>query len=307
MQTYKEVFNKITKEVKNHQQQKDYSKFKKIDAHEHITEEADFEKYLEVMDYFNIEKVFLMPTGKDYQREDFALKLQQKYPDKIKTFAFLDSIGNRAEDHLKGSIKKGAKGLKLLLWHPNIYTKNKIRMDSEPVYRLFKICDKANIPVLAHMSLANFPEHREQLENTLNKFRKLILIIPHYLGAAPKLQIVDELLAKYSNLYTDVSMGGGKNRYVAYIQGFRKRFRNFFKKNHNRLFWGGDFFIGQKSSALTKFYYQRIKHDINMLDETFFYSPFYNENRYLRGLNLADWILEDVFYNNAKRVLKDIL
>jgi len=40
-----------------------------------------------------------------------------------------------------------------------------------------------------------------------------------------------------------------------------------------------------------------------MLDEKFFYSLFYEENRYLRGLNLADWILEDVFYNNAKRVL----
>jgi len=131
MKTYQKLFNQITKDAKKHQKQKDYSKFKKIDTHEHITEEADF------------------------------------------------------------------------------------------------------------------PEHKEQLEATLKKFPKLIFIIPHYLGAAPKLSIVGEMLDKYPNLYTDISMGGGKNMYVAFIQGFRKRFRKFFKKYHNRLFWGTDFLLAR--------------------------------------------------------------
>lgn len=57
MKTYQKLFNKITKEVKEYQKQKAYAKFKKIDTHEHVSDNADFEKFLEVMHYFNIEKV----------------------------------------------------------------------------------------------------------------------------------------------------------------------------------------------------------------------------------------------------------
>ena len=306
MKNYDNTFNKILEEVKKHQEKKDYKKFKKIDIHEHITSEPDFDKFLEVMDEFNIEKVLLMPSGGEgREREELVLKIQEKYPDKYVAFAFLKEVGKRAEKHLKNSIKAGAKGLKLLLWHPNIYSNNKLPMDSAEVWRIFEICSESKIPILAHMSIRSYPEHSEQLENTLKKFPQQIFIIPHYLGAAPRLDdIVSPLLDKYPNLYTDVSMGGGKNRYVSYIQGFRKTFRQFFKKYHNRLFWGTDLFIGPKSSKNTRFYHNRIKHDINLFDEKFFYSPFHEENTFLRGLNLSDKILNDVFYNNARRLLK---
>ncbi len=301
---YKNLFRKITAEVKEYQKHKDYKKFKKIDTHEHVGDNPDFKRILKVMGEFNIEKVFLMPTGgKDHKKQDTALNIQKEYPDKFVAFGYLNEVGDVSEIYLKELIKRGIKGLKLLFWHPSVYPQKKIAMNSKPIFRIFDICQKHNIPILAHMSIRNFSEHREQLAKTLERFPDLLLIIPHYLGAAPQLEIVGDMLDQFPNLYTDVSMGGGINRYVAYIQGFHTKFENFFKKYHQRLFWGADLFI--EKSASMKFYRKRMQHDINMFSERFYYSPFYEESDFLYGLNLPDKILEDVFYNNAKRIFKD--
>lgn len=307
MNTHTDLFKKITAETKLHQQKKSYKKFKKIDTHEHVGKQPEFDSFQQVMDEFNIEKVFLMPTGSDSEkRQEKSLQIQNTYPDNFLSFSYLNSVGTQAENHLNRSIKKGAKGLKLLLWHPNIYPKKKIELDSQPVAKIFSICSHHNIPVNAHISLRNFPEHKKNLENMLTNFPHLTFIAPHYIGAAPRLDITAELLNKFPNLYTDVSMGGGKNRYVSYVQGFRKTFRRFFKDYHQRLFWGTDIFIKKRTAKRMRFYKERIKHDINLFDERFFYSPFYEENRFLHGLNLPDKILEKVFYNNAKKVFKKI-
>jgi len=302
---YRKLFRKITAEVKEYQQHKDYKKFKKIDTHEHVGNNPDFDRFLHIMDEFNIKKVFLMPTGqKAYQKkkQEIALEMQRQYPDKFVAFGYLDRVGSESEDYLKKIIGKGIKGLKLLFWHPDIYPQKKIAMDSKPIFRIFDICQKSNIPVLAHMSIRNFSEHREQLANTLNKFPDLLFLVPHYLGAAPQLNIVGEMLDRYPNLHTDVSMGGGKNRYVSYIQGFHKEFKDFFKKYRRRLCWGADLFIDKSIS--TKFYRERMRHDINMFSEEFYYSPSHKESDFLYGLDIPDNILEDVFYNNAKRIFR---
>jgi len=303
MKTYREIFKKITQEVKEYQREKDYKKFKKLDTHEHVGDDADFEAFLEVMAEFNIEKTFLMPTGKNHERQRAALKAQAQYPDKFVAFGFLDTLGKEGENYLSSLIEQGIKGVKFLFWHPAVYPEKKIAFDSPEALNVFEICAKRRLPVVAHLSLHNFPEQKEQLEHTLKKFPEHVFVIPHYLETAPELAVASELLDAHANLYTDISMGGGKNRYVAYIQGFRKRFRSFFKKYQDRLFWGTDIFIEAKSVHEMNFYRERIRHDINMLDERFFYSPFFKESQFLQGLNFSDEILEKVFYKNAERVL----
>lgn len=303
MTNYRELFKKILVEIKKYQGEKDYKKFKKIDTHEHVGDGADFEAFLEIMEEFCIEKVWLMPTGDDKKRQRETLKAAKTYPQKFVAFGYTDKTGKKAEQYVESLIKEGIKGLKLLFWHPNIYSKKNIALDSPQMWRLFEICGTYNIPILAHMGLARFPELQDQLERTLTHFSGVRFIIPHYVGLAPDLVRAGKLLDKYPNLYTDVSMGGGKNRYAAYAQGFKKRFRIFFKKWSKKIFWGTDMFIEDNSSLAMEFYRERIKHDINMLNEQLFYSPFFPEDRFLQGLHISDEILQNVFYKNAKKFL----
>lgn len=303
MKDYSEVFEHIFIEIKEYQKEKDYKKFRKIDTHEHVGDGADFEAFGEIMEEFCIEKVWLMPTGDDKKRQGEALKAAKMYPQKFVTFGYTDKTGKKAEQYIESLIGEGIKGLKLLFWHPNIYAKKKIAFDSPHIWRLFEICGTYNIPIFAHMGLGHFSELQDQLEHTLGWFPHLRFIIPHYVGLAPDLARAGKLLDKYPNLYTDVSMGGGKNRYAAYAQGFKKRFRIFFKKHSEKLFWGTDMFIEDNSSLTMEFYRERIKHDINMLNERLFYSPFFPEDRFLQGLQISDEVLQNVFYENAKKFL----
>lgn len=308
MRNYDQLFHQIIKEVKAYQKEKDYTKFKKIDIHEHVGQKADFEEFLKAMDRFNIRKAFLMPTGKNYQeKEEIALKIQKKYPKRFIAFANVDKLGKTAEKHLVKRIKQGAKGLKLLLWHANIYPKHGTDFNSKPAFRLFKICEQNRLPILVHLGLGRFPQLNKQLEEALATFTKTTFLVAHYLKMAPRLEVVAQFLDKYPNLYTDISMGGGKNRYVSYIQGFRKKFRNFFREYSDRITWGVDTFIYKKKPYNIRFYNKRIKHDLNLLEERFFYSPFYEENRYLFGLNLPDWILRKIYWENPLRIFKPIL
>jgi predicted TIM-barrel fold metal-dependent hydrolase len=111
------------------------------------------------------------------------------------------------------------------------------------MYKVYQVVRKHQLPVLIHASLSKHPKQRQELERILRDFPDLTIVAAHYAKTAPKLEKAQELLDRYPNLFTDISMGGGLSRYQKEICLEPKKFRDFIIRNQDRILWGTDIIL----------------------------------------------------------------
>ncbi len=169
----------------------DWKKIKKIDAHVHLLPAdrlslyeqypedpwsyADINRYLKVMDEFNVEKALLMPVNDGrtyYEHADYTNKwfgeVQKKYPNKF--FAFADVLKEGAyffEDSpyiLETAVKEyGLKGLKL---HPQNLQLDADSLEYVPVLRK---AAELKVPVVIHSNPCRVGFHENSAPDKINK------------------------------------------------------------------------------------------------------------------------------------------
>jgi predicted TIM-barrel fold metal-dependent hydrolase len=291
--------------VKASQAQTSYKTIKKISSHEHYRQGGPIDLYFKVAQEMGIEKAVFVPTGMGPDNRGYLthmqelLEVQKKYPNKVIAFATIDEADPHAAEILEKAIGSGARGLKLIGGHPNFYDEP---LDSPNMYKVYQVVRKHRLPVLIHASLGKHPKQRQELERILKDFPDLTIVAAHYAKTAPKLEKAQELLDRYPNLFTDISMGGGLSRYQKEICLEPKKFRDFIIRNRDRILWGTDIIL--TSGKKEEFLRRRISIDFNIFEMDFYIDDQLALNQVLMGLNLPREILEKIYYINPKRILK---
>jgi len=135
-------------------------------------------------------------------------------------------------------------------------------------------------------------ELQKSLENAVRENPKTIFIACHLLNACSNLQVLGDMLDKYSNLYADIAARFGEfapvPRYAA----------AFFTKYQDRLVYGTDN-GSDEHMYLTTF---RI---LETADEHFYEQDTFNYHWALYGLNLPKEVLEKLYYKNAEKILSE--
>jgi predicted TIM-barrel fold metal-dependent hydrolase len=278
----------------------------KISTHEHYRAGGAFDAYRTVAPQLGIRKVILLPTGdapdnRGY-REHMAslLEVARRYPDFVIPFATVHPPDADAVAVLEDAVRKGARGLKLMIGHPDFY---RDPLDGPPVLALFASARALGIPVLMHVSPMRIPKQMPELEHLLQAFPTVTVIAAHYARTAPAFQESARLLDTYPNLFMDVSMGGGLSRYQGEIPHYLRQYRDFILKYQARLMWGTDMILDAETTEA--FIRARITTDFLLLGSRFYVDPRPegDPTAIQLGLDLPRAVLAKIFWENPGRIL----
>jgi predicted TIM-barrel fold metal-dependent hydrolase len=279
---------------------------KRIDAHEHFRKGGDVNLFLKFMKKFNIEKVVFVPTGKPPFNFGYKSNMQElfklsKIHKEIISFATICETDANSPKVLEWAIKNGAKGLKLIGYHPAFKAPP---LTSKKMKKVFEICEEFELPVLIHINLNKSPEILRQFEEILDEFKNVNFIAAHYAKLAKekvRLKLCDKLLRKHKNLFVDTSMGGGTKVYLKSIHYQPNQYRKFLIKNKKRVLWGSDCILRKESKE--KVINALISTHIDVLEKKKFVSKLAPEKIELYGLDLQKKVLGYIYYKNPKRLL----
>lgn len=302
---------------------------KKIDFHVHILDQIPIEETAKNFsdmclrkDYEGvvIQSLFHATNESDPLCNEKALKLIKMLPN---SYAFASvSYDRDFVEQAKEYIAQGFSGIKLLNGKPTEYKYSGLGLEHERFAPLFAFCEKEQFPILIHNNDPaaswditkatkraiekgwvydeTFPTHEflfEALEGVLESFPNLRVAIAHLGFYSNDLDRADTLLERYPNLYFDVTPA-----LIIYteLSLTPERSEAFFKKYHDRLIYGTDAdnnLVGEarayndlKTEIITHFFEGEGIRDIG--------------GYRICPIKLEDHMLENIYYNNAKRFMK---
>lgn len=287
-----------------------------FDMHEHFRAGGDMDLYLRVAKELGVEKAVFVPTGmgpdnKGYKSHMAALlEEQKKHPDRVIAFCTVDEADPEAPKIFEQCIKDGGKGLKLLVGHPEFYD---TAIDAPVMKELFEVARKYDVPVLVHISIITTPKMKPEFMNLLDEFPDVRVQYAHYCSTVyngVNLEQCAEFLDKYPNLYLDLSMGGGIQRYFKYMTQSAedlKEIRDFIITYQDRIFYGTDMIVaaGKSPTRNPDWVRGRMMCDFSLHQERWYRCPTVNKGEYalLPGLELPNEVLEKMYVKNPKKFL----
>jgi predicted TIM-barrel fold metal-dependent hydrolase len=278
----------------------------KISAHEHYRAGGSLDAYRKVAAEMGIRKVVLLPTGGAPDNRGYRmhmaslLEAAKRDPDFVIPFATVNPSDPDAVAVLADAVHQGARGLKLMSGHPDYYT---APLDGPPMMAVFEEARALGIPVLIHVSPMRIPKQMPELEHLLRAFPTLTVIAAHYARTPPDFDETARLLDTYPNLFMDVSMGEGLQRYQGQIPRFLRRYRDFVLTYQDRLMWGTDLILDAEETE--PFIRERIETDFLLLGARLYVDPQAGRDPTAIefGLDLPRPVLQKIFWDNPMRIL----
>ncbi|MBN1258215.1 amidohydrolase family protein [Candidatus Peregrinibacteria bacterium] len=257
-----------------------------IDTHEHIGSFDRADELSGAMENLGIEKTILLPSpvetltanGKKsftgYRKNvDEILKITKAYPEKFIPLCTVNATEPNALLYLKHCVKRGGRGLKLYNGHSYFYSVLKTPLDGTPLLALYAYAEKIHLPLLFHI---NIQKYQKEFENALAKYPDLVVSVPHFMVSSLSLPRVERLLAKYPNLYTDISFGSPEFMAAGLrrISGRPQDYADFFRRYPDRILFGTDMVITETESKDQAFMEAVIRCYRDMLEkETYACAP----------------------------------
>jgi predicted TIM-barrel fold metal-dependent hydrolase len=256
-------------------------KYRYIDIHTHVGtfypgKELTADGLVRMMDRHAVEKAIVLPlvspeSSPYLQTTESALAAHKKHPDRLIPFCCLDPRSTTGRPERFGHVE-GVKGMKAILKRYKDagcrgLGEHKVGLpfDHKLMMMLYEACADLELPILFHLDdIRSFDTPGlPRLENALKAFPKLPFIghaagfwasisgdaTEKDFGRYPKVPTpvkpggaLDRLMAKYDNLYGDLSEPGG---YTA-IARDRKFGRAFLIRRAGRLLFGTDWLMADQ-------------------------------------------------------------
>lgn len=303
---------------------------KKMDFHVHALDNVEIGAkqsaayFREMCERYGYEGVCVLAfcTYDNMVNNELALGIKEYMPG---SFAFASprpgyDFAKEAEYYMNN----GFDGIKLIrAGKPNHHREYDDHFWDDPIYdEMFAYCEEKSVPItlhnndpLIHWDLKNAPKRAiEQgwvydetypsqaeffvhLENMLAKYPRLNIALAHMGFYSDNLLHASELLEAYPNLKLDITPA-----IIIYEQlsQTRKESEAFFRKYHDRLIFGTDADADQVGERRA---YTNLK---NRLTDAFFGGgePVDIEGRHIEPIVLEDYMLENIYYNNAIRFVE---
>ncbi len=303
------------------------------DVHEHIESMQRAEALLSAMKARGVERTLLLPSPREtltlngaktftgYQENmDQILKIAEAFPKKLIPFCTVSPLEADALEIFKDCVGLGGKGLKLYNGHSFYYDTFKTTLDDPVMDPIYAFAEENNLPILYHV---NIMRYGPELENVLKKYPRLRVTVPHFMVSSNNLKKVEELLARYPNLFTDISFG--YDEFMA--AGFRriskktKEFKNFIERFPDQILFGADMVLTDLENKDALYMKTILKCYRDLLEKSRFtckpvpeyyrknsrkdknFIEWAKETKTLRGLTLSKKILKKIYQENPQKFL----
>lgn len=305
-----------------------------IDMHSHAyaASLSDIDQWIANMDQFGVEKTILL-TGATGSRFDSLYAVYSQYPGRFELWCGFDYTGYQDEGWPQHAIKElercyqvGATGVGELgdkgmgLWNSYPTPALGLHFDDPRLQPLIRKCGELGMPINVHVAepywmylpmdahndgLMNAYKWRidtsregillheeliRTLENAVRENPGTTFIACHIANCSHDLSIIGSLLDRYPNLYADIAAR------FAEVAPVPKYTRSFFEKYRHKLLYGTDMGFNRKMYAIT---FRILESD----DEHFYETDQFSYHWPLNGLNLSDSTLNNIYYQNAKKIL----
>ena len=275
-----------------------------IDVHEHIAlGENQTADLIRIMDKLNISKMVLLDTpsvtfGKDDKFGDYdqnveiQLKMKAQYPGRFLVLYTYPPWDTGGPNKIEKYYKEGIDGLKF--YNGVIY--NMLGpINSTAMYRAYEKARELNLSVLIHVESQD-SEQLAEFEQVLRDFPNVTFICPHMCAAESHLDLLETLLDKYPNLYTDVSAW---QRVGTFAVKMPDEYRQFIIKHSDRIMYATDLVksndVNDQLDAKAWFACER-----DLLEKGQF--SCFLEDGVLRGLHLPHDVLVQIYQLTPKKV-----
>jgi len=181
-------------------------------------------------------------------------------------------------------------------------------VDSPTMLQVYELARRYRVPVLLHIDFQKRPDWKQQFDRVAAAFPEVTFILAHYCRAAsgeqPALDLCTDTLEKFPNVAVDLSMGGGLQRYMRYVDQDPALWRAFILRYQDRILWGTDMILDDNPSKTADWIWRRMLTDFLLLQTPLYCSPFHPEDTTVhRGLALSAAVLRKLYYLNPQRLL----
>ncbi|WP_315365365.1 amidohydrolase family protein [Oribacterium sinus] len=305
-------------------------KFPINDAHIHLFDVKAIEECIAMVDYcgyshWNFLAYTMLEHKGCFANNLLAALMKLKEKGRCRAFASFDYAMDftvpKAEE-LKRQIQffdlAGFDGIKMLDGKPFVRMRQGIPLDAPNYDLMFDYAEKSQMPITYHINdpiefwyWEKLPEwakkednfygngkylHKWELDEEafgfLRKHPKLNIVLPHFFFVSDQPGLCSELFHRYANLRFDITPGWEMYENFAKDWEF---WRDFFEKHSDKILFGTDTFSDHWKE--TVFCLRRVLET----EEEFIA---FEEN--CRGLNLKDEILQDLYFNNYHKVVRNI-
>ncbi|MDY0059068.1 MAG: amidohydrolase family protein [Myxococcota bacterium] len=291
-------------------------RFKVINDHEHILDEAQALRVLAAMDQLGIEKMALMGTSKytftlnnKYGFEEFRenneeiLRIAKKYPTRFLAFPTIRPLDEGNLELMKDYIARGAAGLKLYLGHGASTGKEPFHLmplDDPRLRPIYQYLQDNQIPISYHVNLTKYYDEFVRMMEQFPYLRVCLLHFGLYKNTPARLKALGALLERYPNVYSDISFGWRDFQ----IEGFTKfnkhpkRYRDFLTRYQDRFMYASDMVVEpMKDEAYIINTLRSYMQVLEMDRYRFFLEP----KKPWRGLKLPDTVLRAIYEETPRR------
>jgi len=293
-------------------------RFRIIDIHEHVLNEAEALRLMEVMDELQVERTCLMGSSRftftlnrrhGFERflrnNEALLDIKRKYPDRFCAFVTIDPLMDGNLELLQDYVRRGADGLKLYLGHGGGTGKGPFRpypLDDPRMMPIYEFAQRTQFPLVFHVNLLKF---QDEFVRVMEAFPYLRANIPHFgLKKNTKARLEDfaSLLDRYPNLYSDISFGWDD----IHTQGFealakwRTRSRDYLVRYADRFMFGSDMVL--EPFKTEDYIINTLRSYVQLLEMKRF--RFFREpDLPMHGLALPDSALKAIYEDTPRRFL----
>lgn len=242
-------------------------RWKIVDVHEHLRDQAEAERLLPAMDALGISRVCTLAAStytytldKKYGFEgwednnDEMLRIKERWPDRYCAFVTVDPLQPDALARLQADVARGADGLKLFLGHGESHGKGPFHtmpLDDPRLDAMYAWLEETQLPIVYHVNLIKY---WDEFLRVMEKYPYLRVNVAHFglhKNSAVRLARLGFLLDRYPNLYSDISFG----YYTFHSEGFealakwRTRSKEYMTKYRHKLMFASDMVLEPSKDA----------------------------------------------------------
>ena len=293
------------------------------DVHEQIATIDQAERFLAAMDRAGVDKIVLLgsPEATFIYKEGFEnhnennmelMKMAEKYPGRFIVFPTIDPRNISELESFERYVDDGAAGLRLFSGQYAWFYRFIGPVNRTEIYPVLQYSDDNSIPVMFNMNPGK-EDLQQQFEDLLKRYPNAKIVCPHFCLSSIESERFEYLMDTYPNLYTDISFGHYFEDGLVRISDDTFKFRRLFDKYQDRILFGTDMVITNKTipaeGDASEWIYNLTMCYRDMLEKERYdcvvkiKNVFNVDQQNLNGLALGRDILRKVYEENAEEWL----